>query len=127
LSVRFTSNKSQAIAEVQAAVARALETVGGTAERHVKEKIAQNKSVKTGNLRNSIAHEMRGTNAVAVGTNVQYAPYVEYGHNQQPGRYVPKLGKRLVASHVAAKPFLQPGIEEHKSEYEDIIKGELNV
>lgn len=26
---------------------------------------------------------------------VEYASYVEYGHRQEPGRYVPELGKRL--------------------------------
>lgn len=26
---------------------------------------------------------------------VKYAPYVEYGHRQEPGRYVPQIGKRL--------------------------------
>ena len=26
---------------------------------------------------------------------VEYATYVEYGHRQQPGRYVPALGKKL--------------------------------
>ena len=30
----------------------------------------------------------------------KYAEYVEYGHRQQPGRFVPKLGKRLKASWV---------------------------
>lgn len=28
--------------------------------------------------------------------NVEYAPYVEYGHTQEVGRYVPAIGKRLV-------------------------------
>ena len=26
---------------------------------------------------------------------MEYASYVEYGHRQEPGRYVPALGKRL--------------------------------
>lgn len=36
-----------------------------------------------------------------------YAPYVEFGHKQTPGRYVPALGKRLVASSVAGNPFME--------------------
>ena len=47
---------------------------------------------------------------VYVGTNVEYAPYVELGHHQQPGRYVPAIGKRLKASYVAGKPFLAPAV-----------------
>ena len=31
---------------------------------------------------------------------VEYASYVEYGHRQQPGRFVPAIGKRLVYSWV---------------------------
>lgn len=53
---------------------------------------------------------------VVVGTNVQYAPFVELGHMQEPGRFVPAIGKRLKASHVAAKPFLRPAWENHTDE-----------
>ena len=31
---------------------------------------------------------------------VHYASYVEYGHRQEPGRFVPAIGKRLVNSWV---------------------------
>ena len=34
---------------------------------------------------------------------IQYAEYVEYGHRQTPGRYVPALGKRLVNGWVEGK------------------------
>lgn len=34
--------------------------------------------VDTGNLRSSITHEVEGNEGV-VGTNVEYAPYVEFG------------------------------------------------
>ena len=32
--------------------------------------------------------------------NTEYASYVEYGHRQTPGRYVPAIGKRLKAAWV---------------------------
>lgn len=32
--------------------------------------------------------------------NLEYAKYVEFGHQQTPGRYVPVLGKRLVKDRV---------------------------
>ena len=38
---------------------------------------------------------------------VAYAPYVEYGHRQTPGRYVPAIGKRLVKSWVEGQHFLK--------------------
>lgn len=34
---------------------------------------------------------------------VEYAPYVEYGHRQSPGRYVPAIGKSLKRSWVPGK------------------------
>jgi len=34
---------------------------------------------------------------------IEYASYVEYGHRQTPGRYVPALGKRLVLGWVDGK------------------------
>jgi hypothetical protein len=34
---------------------------------------------------------------------VEYAPYVEFGHRQTPGRYVPALGKPLVKGWVNGK------------------------
>ena len=81
--------------------------------------------VDTGLLRNSITHayndEEDGKVTLLVGTNVEYAPYVELGHRQQPGRYVPKIGKRLVRSWVPGKPFLRPAFENHREEIEKII------
>ena len=32
---------------------------------------------------------------VEIFNNTEYAPYVEYGHRQEVGRYVPAIGKRL--------------------------------
>ena len=37
---------------------------------------------------------------VTIQNNQHYASYVEYGHRQTPGRYVPALGKSLKASWV---------------------------
>ena len=119
--VKFTSYKGECLNSIKVRVARALEVVGGTAEGYAKRLCPK----KTGNLQNSIAHQMRGEDTVAVGTNVEYAPFVELGHNQEPGRYVAAIGKRLVASHVAAKPYLRPAVESHQNEYEAIIKQEL--
>jgi HK97 gp10 family phage protein len=57
--------------------------------------------VDTGRLRQGISHELKdsGTNApyAEVGTNVTYAPYVEYG-----------------SSKMAARPFLFPAYNNNK-------------
>ena len=81
--------------------------------------------VDTGTLRNSITHAYNDDDGskvtLLVGTNVYYAPYVELGHHQQPGRFVPKIKKRLVRNWVPGKPFLRPAFENHRDEIEKII------
>ena len=60
------------------AVNRALEIIGGMAETYAKGLTP----VDTGALRNSITHKVEmgeEQSKVIVGTNVEYAPYVELG------------------------------------------------
>lgn len=126
MSVRYTSYRSQFAADYDQKKSRTLEIIGSVGEGHVKEKIQENGSVVTGRLIGGIAHERRDADTEAIGTDVEYAPYVELGHNQQPGRYVPAIGKRLVASHVAAKPFLKPGVMDHTEEFVQIVQQEMS-
>ena len=81
--------------------------------------------VDTGLLRDSITHAYSDESdhkvELLVGTNVYYAPYVELGHHQQPGRFVPKIKKRLKRSWVPGKPFLRPAFANHTDEIEKII------
>lgn len=66
--------------------------------------------IDSGNLQNSIGSNVSGTEGeVFVGAD--YGPYVEFGHAQQPGRYVPAIGKRLVRDFVPGKPFFFPAVE----------------
>ena len=69
-------------------------------------------NVQTGRLKSSIRYTLEeGTPAKAkVGSDAPYAPFVEFGHMQTPGRFVPDLGKRLVASFVKPYPFVRPAI-----------------
>lgn len=112
----------QATAE---AIKTALESVGMQARARAVEKITENGSIDTGNLRNSIDYAVGDDNVLYLGTNVEYAPYVEFGHKQKKGRYVPAIGKRLVADEVPAKPFLRPAIENYINEYKQIIENVL--
>lgn len=81
-------------------VERAMEAVGLQAERHAKEECP----VDTGRLRNSISHSVSG-NSAYIGTNVEYAPYVEMG-----------------TSRMSAQPYLKPAATEHGEEYKQIVK-----
>ena len=52
---------------------------------------------------------------VTIINNLEYASYVEYGHRQTPGRYVPALGKTLKASWVKERFMLTISEQEVKT------------
>ena len=90
---------------IRRAIDRALEEIGLAAEGYAKRACP----VDTGNLRNSITHAVEGSeDAVYVGTNMEYAPYVEMGTRR-----------------TAAQPFLRPAATEHGSTYRSILKRNL--
>ena len=108
--------------ELVDACKRALEICGGKAETYAK----INCPVRTGNLRNSITHDVaEDGKSVTIGTDVEYGMFVELGHIQEVGRYVPAIGKRLKNEYVKPRPFLRHAIENHLSEYKSIIESEL--
>lgn len=57
--------------------------------------------------------------------NMKYASYVEYGHKQQVGRYVPELGVRLKKPWVDGQFMCQKSVAEVKSRYPSIAKKNL--
>lgn len=61
-----------------------------------------------------------------VGNNVEYAPYVEYGHRQQPGRFVPVLGKRLKRTWVPGVHMMQKSHDAIRKEVPVIIRRRLH-
>jgi HK97 gp10 family phage protein len=103
-SVSVISHRKAVESAVEAAIARALEICGGKAESYAKLLCP----VDTGRLRNSITHQAESDTVMAVGTNVEYAPYVELGTYK-----------------MAARPYLAPSVENHMSEYANIIQKEL--
>ncbi len=78
--------------------------------------------VQTGRLRASIMPIIESPFQAKVGTNVFYAPYVEFGHIQHPGQFVPPLRRRLVSAAVRAYPFFFRSIEETKELVGDTVK-----
>lgn len=52
------------------------------------------------------------TYTVTVENTVSYASYVEFGHRQTPGRYVPAIGKKLKERFVYGQYFLTHSEEE---------------
>lgn len=123
MAAQFVSHIAEVKHATSAALSRAAEIIGGMMESHAKDLCP----VNSGRLRNSITHETEDGGSqviVAVGTNVEYGPYVELGHSQEPGRYVPAIGKRLVRSWVPGRPFIRPAVENHVAEYREIVETE---
>ena len=71
--------------------------------------------------------------SVYIGTNVEYAPYVEFGtgaKNTPGGRpdswvYIDDEGRAHHTGGNKAKPFLKPAVADHVQTYKKIIEGEL--
>lgn len=135
--IEINDNSAAVLANMQAGVERALEIIGGNAETYAKALCP----VDTGLLRNSITHvaggatvqknysadhgEQRGSISgqapkdeegqytVYVGTNVEYAPFVELGHRTKSG------GMSKI------KAFIRPAMENHTDEYNRIFRNEV--
>lgn len=119
-----TDNTDKILKLTDEAIYNALEEVGNQAA----DLAAALAPVQTGTLKNSLTSEVHMENKeVWVGTDVEYAEAVEYGHHQQVGRYVPAIGKRLVREFVPAKPYLQPAIQNNIEKFKQIFEDELNL
>lgn len=66
------------------------------------------------------------TYSMTIENSVSYAPYVEYGHRQTPGRYVPALGKRLKASWVEGQYPLKHAEEDTNAKQKNLIKARVD-
>lgn len=129
MHIEITDNTGLVQEELQAAVLRALEKCGLTAEGYAKLLCP----VDTGNLRNSIAHQVQPSEpAVYVGTNSEYAPYVDLGTGKyypggrpKPWAYQDAKGSWHWTAGNPAKPFVKPAMAEHAGDYQDIIQREL--
>lgn len=104
--VEIRQDNREAIADaIDRALVAALEEVGLVAEGYAKRACP----VDTGRLRNSITHIVdEGTRHVVIGTNVEYAPYVELGTRRQK-----------------PQPFLKPAANDHTSTYKGIFRKHL--
>lgn len=100
-------NSELIISEKDEAVIRALTTIGMLAEGYAKKALTDQKAVDTGRLRNSVSWAILD-DSVYIGTNVEYAPYVELG-----------------TSKMAARPYLRPAVTDHVNKYKAVIRNEM--
>lgn len=137
MKITFTSHKKEIQSQLNDALDRAMMTVGMMGESEAKRNLTKNKSVDTGLLRNSITYARGGKPAnisgysadrgegsgsysgsapsdskdqctVYIGTNVEYAPYVELG-----------------TSRSVEKPYLRPAATSVGAKMKGIIQAEL--
>lgn len=97
------NNVEQVEAAMNKAIAKALTMIGLKAEDNAKAICP----VDTGRLRNSITNAIdTEENAVYIGTNVEYGPYIELGTSRRHPH-----------------PYLKPAAADHADEYRAILKG----
>lgn len=105
-SVEITDNTEEVKAKLLEKIERGLIACGLAAEGHAKQALTDQKAVDTGRLRNSITNQVdMSEQAVYIGTNVEYAAYVELG-----------------TSRMRARPYLRPAAQNHGSEYQELLR-----
>ena len=108
MKVDYKDNSKQVLSAMEKGIKNGLEAIGLTAETYAKKATP----VDTGRLRNSISHTVDGE-AAYIGSNVEYAPYVELG-----------------TSRAKAHHMLQKAATEHSAEYkrlaEDAVYNAIN-
>ena len=100
MSYTYKDNTDEVLAALKMAKKRGLEAIGLTAEGHAKKETP----VDTGRLRNSISHAT-DDEAAYIGTNVEYAPYVELGARGRKGVHM-----------------IQRAASEHTDEYKKLME-----
>lgn len=129
MNIEIIDNTPMVKEELKAAIERALWSCGSQAEGYAVDLCP----VDTGALRNSITHKVdTDEQAVYIGTNNEYAAYVELGTGkyaqggrQDPWVYQDDNGKWHHTHGQRAQPYLKPAVADHAQTYRNIIMDEL--
>ena len=133
MSVTFNDHSDEALEAFDEACLRALERCGEQAEGYATDLVP----VDTSALKQSITHRVIDSEpAVYIGTNQEYAAYVEFGtgHYSTTGGGTPKThwaymgddGKFHIGKPMKARPYLKPAVANHVGTYRNIFKDELS-
>lgn len=107
INVKITDNSGEFLKALPEQIEQALTSIGLTAESYAK----RDCPVDTGRLRNSIANAVRvDEKAVYIGTNVEYAAFVELG-----------------TSRMKPRPYLKPAATGHVAEYKSLTEKALKT
>ena len=97
---------------------RGMERLGNEALAVVK----KNTPVSTGQLRRGWYIARLSKDRVMLKNPISYAEYVEYGHRQNVGQFVPKIGKRLKRSWVKGVFFARKSEEIMRKNADGILR-----
>ena len=103
--VDISNKKDEVLSAFKEQIEKGLEAIGLTAEGYAKD----NCPVDTGRLRNSISYAVQ-ENEVYIGTNVEYAPEVEF---------------RDISHKTGQAHFLRDAATTHGNEYQQIMEAAL--
>ena len=136
------NNIPEVLDALDSAVERALTMIGIKAEKAAKGRCPVGtpestgiKGYRGGTLRNSITFNVTTDDEggeVTIGSNVEYAPYVELGTGpnfEAPPeweQFDAPQGSGVGGGYVKPRPYLRPAIEDHIDTYTRIIKNELS-
>lgn len=102
---KINANLQKAIQKLGAGALKGVEAACILVEGKAKQNLTTNRSVVTGRLRASITYKVNTANYTGtVGTNVYYAPYVEFGTRRS-----------------RAKPYLAPALQRSRYEINSIF------
>jgi HK97 gp10 family phage protein len=129
MNIELHDRSDEVLAALQEAAERALEKCGLVAEGYAKRLVP----VDTGNLRNSITHKVDPAEpAVYIGTDSEYAAYVELGTGEHypggrptPWKYQDANGNWHWTKGNPASPYLKPAVADHTGQYRKIIEDEM--
>ena len=137
-NIEYRDNTEEVLSALEAAIKRGNEAIGMAAERLARKRITIARAVDTGRLRNSITYALAGEethvksykankggkdretytydgtadgkkgSGVYIGTNVEYAPFVENGARGRPPVH-----------------FLQDAAENHSDEYKKLMEDSM--
>ena len=135
----ISDNSEQILRLTDEAIDYLLEVIGQEAEGDVIVKISSpgwipKEPIDTGNLKNSITHQVVvSEKAVYISTDVEYAPYVEFGTGDmgtgtgKKWTYRDDEGKFHKTSGMAPRPFLRKSMTENMKKYRDVAARVLNA
>jgi len=101
MSVQVKNNLLRINAQIEKALSQVIRKTAFSIEARAKSLCP----VDTGVLRNSITTKIHSPMKATVGTNVEYAPYQEFGTRHQKG-----------------KPFMTPAVDAEKKEFEKAVR-----